>query len=334
MIITVDCGSTNMRCRLFDNNTLLDEVKAMCGTRNVAFAGCVDPLVDALRDLIQQLLQRNNLRAEDVEAVVSAGTLASNAGLYHVPHALAPVGIAESAAAAKMTTLPHITSIPFLFIPGVCVAPTEDDPDPLHRIELYDSMSGEECETYGIAARLGLHGGYFMMMPGSYCQTFEVDPEGRIISVFTCMCGEFIAAISGHTFLKRTLPSPVIRAVDPVRLIEGFEYCARNGVSNSMVKSRMLHVWGNYTLDEAANFLVGAMMHDNIQTTVSRCAQSGKPIVLGGSNPLREVFRLLLAHTGMENVITVDDSIARTASSEGALLVYQQWKRLHHASQK
>lgn len=326
MIITVDCGATNMRCCLFDDNDMLiDEAKLPCGTRNAAFEGSNAPLARGLRTLIGELTERNRITDADVEMIVSAGTLASNAGLYHVVHAPAPIGIAESAAHAKAVVLPEITSIPMLFIPGVRTKPTGEEQDPLQALELYDSMGGEECECYGIAAAMGLVGDYMMVMPGSYCQTFAVDGAGRITSVFTCMCGDLIAAISEHTFLKNTLPTPVIREIDAPRLLEGFRYCERNGTSNALIKSRMLHVWGEHTLDEAANFLVGAILHDNIVATAARC--KGKRTVLGGGNPLRDIFHLLLTHAGVEDLTVVSDEDARLASSVGALAVYRAWKR-------
>lgn len=327
MIITVDCGTTNMRCRLFSDDTLIDEVKVKCGTRNAAFAGSSSPLETTLRESVDILLERNGLTPKDVEMIVSAGTLASNAGIYHVPHALAPIGVFESAAAARAVTLPHVSTIPILFIPGVRVTPHGDEPDELQRIARYDSMSGEECETYGIMKMLSLSGDVLMVMPGSYCQTFELDAEGRITTLETCMCGELIAAVSEHTFLKKTLPSPVIREIDEKSLLLGYEYCAQHGVSNSLTKSRMIQVWGDYTEDAAANFLVGAILRDNIVATAARCRATDKSVIVGGSAPLRDIFCLLLTHEGI-SVTAVDDEIARVASSLGALAVYRAWKAI------
>ena len=328
MIITVDCGATNMRCRLFDQQVLVDEVKVACGTRDAAFAGSNAPLEAALRSLIDTLLARHHVSAADVEMIVSAGTLASGAGLYPVTHALAPIGIKESAAHAKVVVLPQITPIPILFIPGVRTAPCANETDPLSAIECYDSMGGEECECYGIAASLRLSGDFVMVMPGSYCQTFAVNSEGRITSVFTCMCGDLIAAIAEHTFLKNTLPVPVIREILAEKLFEGFDYAAKNGTSNALIKSRMLHVWGGYSLDEAANFLVGAILHDNVVATAARC--DGKRVFLGGGNPLREIFRLLLTRASVQELHVIEDETARLASSFGAMAVYRAWRELQN----
>lgn len=326
MIITVDCGSTNMRCRLFDSNVLIDEIKEQCGIRNTAFDGNNSRLESALRDCIAMLLSRNHIDPSDVEMVVSSGTLASNVGIYHVPHALAPIGVAESAAAAKKVVLPHISPIPILFIPGVRTEPSHDETDEMRKIELYESMGAEECENYGIAAQLGLTGNYTMILPGSYCQTFDVDYSGRITSIMTCMCGEFISAIAEHTLMKHTLPSPVIREIIPERLLQGYDYCASHGVSCAMFKTRMINVWGGYSIDEAANYLVGTILHDSITAIAKRC-NGNKPIIIGGSEPLRSIFRLLLEHEKVKNLIAIDDKIAHLAPSIGAMAVYDVWKQ-------
>lgn len=331
MLITVDCGSTNMRCRLFNGETLLDEVKQQCGIRNTAFDGNNTRLENALHDSIETLLSRNGIDYTDIETIVSSGTLASNVGIYRVPHVPAPVGIVESAKAAQRVVLPQVSPIPILFIPGVRTAPSPQETDAMRRIELYESMGAEECENYGIAAQLGLTGNYTMILPGSYCQTFDVDSDGRIFSIMTGICGEFISAIAEHTLMKHTLPSPVIREIIPEKLLLGYDFCAAHGVSSAMFKTRMVQVWGGYTADEAANYFVGTVLHDNVAAIADRYA-SNNPVVIGGGDPLRSIFRLLLEHANVKNIITVDDHVARLAPSIGALTVYKKWKQLAHGS--
>lgn len=326
MIIAVDCGATNLRCRLMEGDRILDEVREKCGSRNGVFAGNTTVLEEALANSIRALLERNKLRESDVEMVVSAGVLASPVGLYHVPHVEAPVGITESARAARQVSLPHISGIPFLFIPGVRRAfPTQGAL--LDRIVSLESMSGEECEAYGIAAQLGLVGPYLMVMPGSYCQSFLVDAEGRIDRILTGMCGELIAATSEHTLLKKTLPQPVVREILEESLFLGYDYAAAHGSANAFIKARMVQVWGDFSLDEAGNFLVGAILQDNVRLILEN-AEPGLPVVVGGSDPLRSLLSRLLRHAGLTNVITVDDATAYVASAIGATLVYRAFREI------
>lgn len=325
MFISVDCGTTNMRCRLFDGQRLLDEVKEKCGCRNGVFNGSRDCMSDTLRQCITALLARNSLREEDISRILSTGVLASDLGIYYLPHAVAPAGPKESARAAALVTMPEICNIPILFIPGVKTLPTHEEKDSEAWIEKLESMSGEECETYGIAKQLGLTGDFVITLPGSYNKIMEIDGDGRIISIRTGMCGEFIAAMAEHTLLKSFVPVPVIRKVIPEKLICGWEYSCRHGISHTLIKTRMVQLLGDWNEDEAANFFVGAILRDDI-LAVQACA-NGRPVVVGGGNPLREVFGVLLAHAGVKELTVIDDACARIASTVGALQVLQAYEK-------
>ena len=67
MIITIDCGTTNLRARLFDGDSFLGEVKHKTGTRLVAFDGNTLRLEASLRDAIRELLDANNVNEKDIE---------------------------------------------------------------------------------------------------------------------------------------------------------------------------------------------------------------------------------------------------------------------------
>ena len=330
LIITVDCGTTNMRCRLYEGNTIRAEARRKVGTRNTAFDGHPGKLKEGLRECVEEILEKSGLCACEIEAIVSSGTLSADVGIYRVPHVALPIGLAKSAAHAKMVTLPEITSIPILFIPGEKSLPEEGETDEVRIVELVDSMSGEECEMYGLRALMGLEGPFAITLPGSYNKSFEVDGDGIIRSMYTGMCGEFIAAMSEHTLLRHCLSDPVLQTVLPERLIFGYEYAKEHGVSPSLIKTRNVQLWHNWTRDEAANFFVGAILCDDIRT-VLRIARDDRPMVVGGGDPLRTVFATLLAHEGVKNLIVVDDETARIASNVGAMMVYREHIRQNNA---
>ena len=330
LIITVDCGTTNMRCRLYEGNTVRAEARRKVGTRNTAFDGHPGKLKEGLRECVEEILEKSGLCACEIEAIVSSGTLSADVGIYRVPHVALPIGVEKSAAHAKMVTLPEITSIPILFIPGEKSLPEEGETDEVRIVELVDSMSGEECEMYGLRALMGLEGSFAITLPGSYNKSFEVDGDGIIRSMYTGMCGEFIAAMSEHTLLRHCLSDPVLQTVLPERLIFGYEYAKEHGVSPSLIKTRNVQLWHNWTRDEAANFFVGAILCDDIRT-VLRIARDDRPMVVGGGDPLRTVFATLLAHEGVKNLIVVDDETARIASNVGAMMVYREHIRQNNA---
>jgi len=328
MIITVDCGTTNMRCRLFKDKELIDSERALCGCRDRAFTGSSAILEETLSGLIKTLIDRNSLNESDIEVVISSGTLASDVGIHKIPHAICPAGIPESVRAAEMTSYKNITSIPILFIPGVKTLPAPDA-DIETKILTYESMSGEECEIYGISEAMGLPDEFIITLPGSHNKVMEVR-GGKICSIRSGMCGEFIASISGHTMLKSALPQPVIRQIIPEMLLQGYRMADKYGLSPMLIKARMLQLLGGYTQDEAANFFVGALLHDDIASVASIAAKpesKGKPVIVGGSDPLKSVFMILLAEAGTENLISVPPEVATLASNYGAMRVYETWKQ-------
>lgn len=62
MFITIDCGTTNMRCRLFDGKNILDETRRKAGVRNTAFDGTNEFLKTSLKSSIEELLSGTRLR--------------------------------------------------------------------------------------------------------------------------------------------------------------------------------------------------------------------------------------------------------------------------------
>ncbi len=331
MIITVDCGTTNMRCRLFDEKKLIDQERAKCGIRDGAFLGSTDILKETLARLIKTLLERNSLTEGDIEVVISSGTLASDVGIHKIPHAICPAWIPESVGAAEMVNMSEVTGIPILFIPGVKTLPTPDA-DLETKIVTYESMSGEESEIYGISEALGLPDDFIITLPGSHNKVMEVT-DGKICSIRSGLCGEFIASISEHTMLKSALPNPVIRKILPEMLTLGWRMADKYGLSPMLIKARMLQLLGGYSQDEAANFFVGALLHDDIGTVARIAAKpesKGKPVVVGGSDPLKTVFIILLAEAGTENLVAVPDEVATLASNFGAMRVYEAWKKCNN----
>lgn len=192
-------------------------------------------------------------------------------------------------------------------------------------IEKLESMSGEECETYGIMAQLGLSGDFSITLPGSYNKALELNGAGQIVSIRTGMCGEFIAAMSEHTLLRHSLPQPVIRTIIPEKLIEGYDYCLNHGVSPTIIKARMVRILRGWSEDEAANFFVGAILLDDIKIA-KEVAAPGKKFIVGGGNPLRKIFTILLSHAGVKDMIELDDETVRMANSIGSMKVYEAYR--------
>ena len=298
--ISVDCGTTNLRCRLIDSDGIITvcETRRKAGGRDTALTGGNARLRAALIDAVTEILSKSPVPARDIATVICSGTITSNVGVYHVHHLPAPAGVPESARAAESVEFTEIPGLPFFFIPGVKTLPGKEaleSGDAAILADSYDSMSGEECETYGILELEGVSGDAVVCLPGSYTKVFYVSPEGRISSMSSGMGGELMAAVSENTLLRATLPKPVIREIIPRCLEAGYDYAVTRGVSPALAKSRILNVNCGWSDDETGNFFAGAALSGDVKSVLGE-VREGKPLIIGGVSPLREAFSVLVSH--------------------------------------
>lgn len=85
--------------------------------------------------------------------------------------------------------------------------------------------------------------------------------------------------------------------------------------------SRCANTFFDGTVD-AASFFVGATLLDDVRMSVPLC-ESVRPLVLGGSEPLKTVFGILLRYCVVSNIIEVPSDVADVASNIGARMVYE-----------
>ena len=329
IFISVDCGCSNMRARLIEKGKCLVSSRRSTGGRSTASTGNNLVLKQALKECLAETVEKSGLAEKDIPIVMLSGTITSNVGVYHVHHIPAPCGPSESARGAETVLLPEISGIPMLFIPGVRTMPTGKEIGRIEEIDAYDSMSGEECEIYGLAELLGLTGAFTVTLPGSYNKACRVDADGRIISISTGMCGEFMTSIAENSLLKITLPHPVIKTLIPDKLREGYDYAEARGVSTALAKSRILCCNSGYSLDEAGSFFAGASLHSDIGAAM-REYRRGSPLVIGGIGAFRSAFGILLPHAGADpaDIIDAGDAFCESASPAGQLKVYREYIRL------
>lgn len=324
MLIIVDCGMTNMRCRLVLDGRIISEVKKRSLVSDKESPRL--PLIKILSESTDELLSANGLKKSDIEAIVCSGILSSDVGIHRVPHVMMPVGLPDSAGHTEAVRLAEYPDLPIIFIPGVRTSPREGLSE-AELISSLDSMSGEECETYGIMKLCGLTGNFTLALPGTYNKTLYIDKNGKIAVMQTGMCGEFMAAVSGNTILRHALPSPLIGEINEKMLFLGFDLAEKLGTSPSLIKARNAMVWGGYTKEECGNLFVGAALHDDI-IGAKAVSRPGIPFYIGGGDPLRHIFALLLGRVGVK-ATELDDGVTSVCSAVGAEAVFHEYMKLH-----
>lgn len=323
MLIAVNSGTTNTRFYLLKNDEVLASVKESVGIRDCAIAGGNERYKGMYRQGIAKLIEKQGVKETDISRVVVSGMATASAGLLEVPHVSAPVNQAELARRSCVVRLGDISDIPFMFIPGVKNR-FEEKPENLN---LIDMMRGEETETIGLLRMMAVRGAAAVLFPGSHTKLVITDERHNICACHTSMGGELIAGISRHTVLAESLAEPVIQKVIPEFLIKGFEYAGKYGIGDAVFRVRLSDVLHLMRTDERANFFTGAVLRTDI-LMAERYTRKDAVILYAGSNPLKEVFGILLEYRFGENrlIQSVSDEISELCSPVGSYLIEKEWR--------
>ena len=342
--ITLDGGTTNTRARLMKGGQVLATSRRAVGVRDTVLGqprastpaemAPTPPgqphrgrLVQAVREVVEEVGRdllaspRPAGAAGRVEFLVAAGMLSAEVGLLAVPHVLAPAALDDLARAVVAVTIPEIAGLPIYVVPGIRT-PAADGPDGWFEA---DVMRGEECETWGAyttliaAGRIQPGQESVFLWPGSHTKLVAVDTAGRIARSSTTLAGELLQAAAHHTLLAASLPETLPEDVDPDAAAAGARAVARNGLGRAAFLVRIAALTGSLDPHGRASFWIGASVAaDGLALARHPLLSPGRPVWVGGRQPLRSLYAADLAGRHAGPVFTLDDGLAESASALGA----------------
>ncbi|MDP4134089.1 MAG: 2-dehydro-3-deoxygalactonokinase [Bacillota bacterium] len=320
MFIAIDGGTTNTRLALYDGSKILRTVKKFVGARDTAISGSNESLESAVKEGINELLNTYGISSEKIEVILASGMICSDMGLYSIEHIKVPADAKKIAENSVLVSLKNITEIPFVFIPGVKNDCDYTDPSSISKM---DVMRGEETEIIGIMKLLDAKGPVIGVLPGSHTKIVEINKNNEIASCYTSLAGEMIRAISENTILKNSLGNDFVLKVDKEYLYKGFDYCEEHGLNTALFKIRMMSNYLNLSHMEMYSFLFGAVLKDDIKLIMN--CYLGTKVLIGGSNPFREAFAILLKRfIDSANIVELSDEVVKLCTTVGAAAVYNE----------
>jgi 2-dehydro-3-deoxygalactonokinase len=204
LLISVDWGTTSLRCMLVDGNgAVLAHVKSDRGilkTDGQAFG-------DVLFSQIAPWLERFPAAAR--VSVLLSGMIGSRQGWREAAYLRCPASPQDLARNLLEidTAGTQLSGCDVRIVPGMDIADPTDD-----RV-LPDVMRGEETQVFGALLGAGLTDGVFVL-PGTHSKWVLVE-QGTIAKFHTFMTGEVYAALLDGTIIGRL-------AEDDVESDEGF----------------------------------------------------------------------------------------------------------------
>ncbi len=330
--ITIDGGTTNTRCILWDDRRLrIDEARREVGVRNTAIDGSSQKLKQAVKECLEQLLDGSSLTYRDIRHIIASGMITSDVGIVEVPHLTAPAGLDEIAAATKELLLPDVCPIPIHFIPGIKNTEgniTFDD------YESMDIMRGEEVESLAIIHKYHKGQPMLLILPGSHNKFVSVDQGGRITGCLTSISGELLASVTNDTIIAKSVGRSFVTSCDYDRdwMLLGYENAKRVGLGRACFSGRILSLFREKNPSKIANYILGAVLQGDITAIMNSQALSltkDTHVVISGKAPLNLALRdILHAEHIYEHATIYEPDRGFSTSALGAYLVAEKMQLL------
>lgn len=325
-LITIDGGTTNTRAFLWKGNEVIASASRETGVRNTAISHSGDPLKQAVRACISEVMSDAGIEFSQLSGIVASGMLTSNVGLVEIPHLTAPVTAPMLASGIQQILLPDICPVPFHFIPGVknnVASITEDT------FEQMDMMRGEETETFALLKDLPAGETFLIILPGSHTKFVSVDASGAITGCLTTISGELLSAVTCGTILANAVGQRFVSedAYDAELVQKGAKAAEKSGLGRACFSGRILSTFVTNDQMKIANFLLGAVLQGDVEALRNSSALTVSPetnIIIAGKNPLRQALLDILEDSGyFKQVSGYIPEKGRPLSGIGAKYLYE-----------
>jgi 2-dehydro-3-deoxygalactonokinase len=195
--------------------------------------------------------------------------------------------------------------------------------------ESMDMMRGEEVEVFGLVERTNLQGPAIFIFPGSHSKFITMDANNRITACVTTLAGELLNVITGNTILASTVGNSFAHELDESMLLEGARCCSDVGLGRACFSVRILEQFGGTTTEQRANFLLGAVLAQDILAMKRSSAirlRPEIPVVITGKKIMKEAFAALIKGDPFfrGEIVVVDDDLTSDLAGLGAMTVARE----------
>jgi 2-dehydro-3-deoxygalactonokinase len=236
-IATIDCGTTNTRVYIVDENAkVITRTSQKVGVRDTAISGNNQALKNGIREVFHRALEEAGIKASEIRCILSSGMITSELGLLEVPHLWAPCSmttLAENLTPFKDDSI-FPPSIPFYFIRGV---KNHFDPKTVSMKDVgtLDFMRGEEAQVAGLLENPEVKYPCYITVLSSHTKFIAVDEKQTILGSVTTLSGQLYEAILQETFVGKS-----VRSEDGFDDTNFFNPEIVNNANNEITKSGFL----------------------------------------------------------------------------------------------
>lgn len=322
-IATIDTGTSNTRVKLWNKGKVVSRSFVGVGVRDTAITGSKTKLYQGVKNAIMMALEQEDIEASEVGLFLASGMITSNVGLYEVPHVCAPAGVGELSKCMVSAQIDEVIDKPIWFIPGV--------KNSLRNIELWnceemDIMRGEEAETFGILESLQMEEATVVILPGSHTKFVSLNRDKQITGCITTLAGELLSALTNNTILANALNNSFAEKINEELIIAGASHSKAVGLNRTCFTVRILDQFTGYSINDKANFLLGAVLENDLFALKNSQAlkfDPKQPVIIGGSEALKSAFEILIKNDSYfaGRVHVVDEESMNDMAGLGSIVI-------------
>lgn len=226
--------------------------------------------------------------------VIATGMITSDLGLVEIPHLKVPAGAHELTAGMVKKDIPEVFDQAIWFIPGVRNVVENTFPA---NITNMDIMRGEEVEAIGAIAKLGINGPAVLVLPGSHTKMIKLDRKNRISGSITTMTGEMLEFLTKKSILAAALDEEFSDFLDEEAVKLGAKTSATNGLNRTAFSVRLLKMYTDYSRNQRANYLLGAVFANDIKAIKNNTVfsvHSNELFVILGNSALGKALKVII----------------------------------------
>lgn len=207
--ISVDCGTTNSRAYVIDQNgKTYGKSRKKVGVRDTAVNGSRDVLLAGVKKIIRQAISDAGLTEKDIQGIFSSGMITSEIGLCELDHLEAPCDVsrlAENVVLVKELKLTDL-DIPVYFVRGIKNSmKREEQESPFEQVGQADFMRGEETQMIGLMEGFPEKLPVMAVVLSSHTKFIPIDKNGQIKGSLTTISGQAYEAILSKTFVGKSV---------------------------------------------------------------------------------------------------------------------------------
>lgn len=323
-IACIDTGTTNTRVCIRDKHTVYAVIKKDVGVRITSIEGNNHTLIQTVASAYHEALQTAGISEADITLILASGMISSNLGLLEVPHLIAPVTITDLANGIVKKIIPDVSAVhPIHFIPGVrnnydvslCQDPSN--------YATIDMMRGEEVEAFGVLDLEHFKTPAILILTGSHTKFVFINENKEIESCLTTMAGETLMQYTKSTIISQSLNYSFADNIDSEYLLAGAKTTKELGLTRASFCIRTLEQFSDATLNQRENFLLGAVLAEDLHSISGISDTSNYNYIVCGSGALGNGFYTLLKNQAdtAKNTYSASGKTMTALSSYGCMLV-------------